>query len=109
MDLADLPENGLVFLSLKNGGVFVTPALTAHFDLLPAAAGSDDWSIIEKWLLRERPRLGRIGRRGGQLDLLTLTKPLKHHVAASEDEEEELDLVIRARVLSSVLTVLRRI
>jgi hypothetical protein len=38
-----------------------------------------------------------------------LTKPLEHHMPAGEDEEHELDLVIRARVLANVLNELRKI
>jgi hypothetical protein len=109
IDVADLPERGLAFFSLSSGQIVLRPGLTTHFDLLMAAAGSDDWAVVEEWLLRARPRFGRIGRRGSRVDLAMLTKPLDRAVAASEDEEEELDLRTRARVLSAVEDELRKI
>ncbi|HJQ75397.1 MAG TPA: hypothetical protein VJ814_10935 [Gaiellaceae bacterium] len=109
MEVADLPEEGLAFFSLRSGRIVLRPAVTTHFDLLEVAAESDDWAVIEKWVLRDRPRFGRIGRRGGRADLTMLTKPLGRPVAASEDELEELDLPTRARVLSAVENELRRI
>jgi hypothetical protein len=38
MDVADLPENGLAFLACKGGEIILRAGVTAHFDLIPAAA-----------------------------------------------------------------------
>jgi hypothetical protein len=108
-EVADLPEKGLAFFSLSSGEIVLQPGVTTHFDLLQGAVASDDRALIGRWLSRERPRFGRIGHRGGRVDLLMLTKPLKHLVAASEDQDEELDLLARARVLSAVQEKLRKI
>src|SRR5438046_691794 len=109
MDVADLPENGLAFLACKSGDIILRAGVTAHFDLIPAAAESDDWAVIEKWLHRQRPRLGRIGRRGARPALLTLTKPLGRPVPASEEEEQELDQVVRDQVLLRVVEELKKV
>jgi hypothetical protein len=109
MDVADLPENGLAFLACKSGEIILRAGVKAHFDLIPLAAETDDWPSIERWLSRQRPRLGRIGRRGGQPALLTFTKPLGRPVPASEDEQQELDHAIRDEVLVRVVDELKNV
>jgi hypothetical protein len=109
--LDSLPSEGLPFFHTSREGVVLDRTGRNHFDLLATHLGFDleqDGALeefvnaYEGWFRSERPRLGRVGNRGGRLDLVTLTMPLVHSPAGSEIGEQERDVQIAARILAEV-------
>ena len=103
MHLQALPLHGLPFLETKDGNILMRRGMRNHFELLQQLTGD---TPIEAWLRVQQPCFGRVGVRGGEATLLTLTKPVSNLVL-SEQAEQELDLGVQTATLRRVLVALR--